>query len=99
NSRGDLIRSMWVNVVEDPLWGIGFGLPSDPRQLQVALDPVSGLPIGAAVEKGVMPLAIWEELGFFGLCAVGLWLWGIIRRSARGGVTPTALCIVVLLIN
>src|SRR5690606_19943902 len=68
-------------------------------ELQVALDPVSGLPVGAAVEKGVMPLAVWEELGIFGLCAVGLWLWGIVRRSARGGITPMALCTVVLVVN
>ncbi|MBU2676758.1 MAG: O-antigen ligase family protein, partial [Gammaproteobacteria bacterium] len=99
-SRGAMIVEMWENFKARPFQGIGFGVSSDPEEMIVQRDPLSGLPISATVEKGVLPLAVLEELGVFGLLAVLLWLWMLMRRSARGGgITALLVLFVALLTN
>lgn len=99
-SRGALIDRMLENVRDHPWTGIGFGIASYPEDMDVARDPVLGLPIGAAVEKGLMFLAVLEELGLFGLLAVLVWLWVLVRRAARNaGVTALAVCLTALFMN
>ncbi len=65
-SRGSLIDEMWQNITEHPLAGIGFGIGSDPSEMEIERDPVFRLPIGAPIEKGVLPIAVVEELGIIG---------------------------------
>ena len=99
-SRGALIEGMWANIQAQPWRGIGFGIASAPGDMVVDRDPILGLPTGAAIEKGVMPLAVLEEVGVFGLLAVLLWLWMLMRRAARGGgMTALAVFGTALLMN
>lgn len=98
-SRGALMRDMWENIEDKPLQGIGFGIASIPELMVVDRDPLFGLPTGASIEKGVLPLAVLEEVGFFGFILVVAWVWMILRRSARGGVEPLAVCITALMVN
>ena len=98
-SRGGLIELMWANIEENPWQGIGFGIGSQPELMVVQRDPILGLPISAVVEKGVMPFAVFEEIGLPGLVFVATWLWVMLRRSVRTGPEPLAVILVILLIN
>ncbi len=98
-SRGRLIEIMWENIEESPLSGIGFGIASDPSKLAVIRDPVLGLPTGASVEKGVLPIAVIEELGVPGFLFFMGWIWLLIQRAARNGVMELALMATLLLFN
>lgn len=99
-SRGALIDAMWNNISSNPWAGIGFGVASIPEEMEVTRDPVFDLPIGASIEKGVLPLAILEELGILGAAAVLVWIWMIVRRSVRGRkILPLFLVFLALLLN
>jgi hypothetical protein len=98
-SRGGLIARLVVNIVENPVTGIGFGIASNPLEMVVERDPVFGLPVSAAIEKGVLPLAVIEELGFPGAFLVFLWFWMIVKRASLGGFAPLALTTTALLLN
>lgn len=98
-SRGAKVDQMLENIREHPLRGIGFGVASDPFGMEVKRDSVLNLPTGASVEKGVVYLAVWEELGLLGLLAVLVWLWLLVWRSALGGMTSLAVCLTVLFMN
>lgn len=98
-SRGGLMQRMLVNIEAKPLEGIGFGIASNPELMDVQRDPVLGLPLKATIEKGVLPLAVLEELGVFGFLMVAAWIGMLLRRGARGGVVPLAVTTTALLIN
>lgn len=99
-SRGPKIEDMWVNIQDRPFLGIGFGIGSKPEQMVVRRDPMLGLPIGASIEKGVLPMAILEEVGAIGFVLVAVWLYVLLRRAARSrGLTALAVLFVALLIN
>lgn len=98
-SRGVLYLPMLENIASAPWKGIGYGVPSDPQSLAVQRDPLFGLPVSAPVEKGVMPLAILEELGILGFGIFVLWLLIMCRYAIKGGVTGLAIILVVLLVN
>lgn len=99
-SRGNLIDTMWANIQEHPWTGIGFGIASYPEEMEVDRDPIFGLPIGGAIEKGVLPVAILEEVGVFGLAAIAVWLWMLSRRAGRGkGMIALAVFFTALLMN
>lgn len=99
NSRGKLMVDMWSNIRETPFEGIGFGVGSIPGEMAITRDPVLGLPVSAIVEKGVLPLAVLEELGAMGFVFVALWFWGLLRRAAHGGFFPLAISLTILLLN
>ena len=90
---------MFENIKNTPWTGIGFGIASEPAYMEVQRDPVLGLPLSALVEKGVMPIAVVEELGIFGALAIVGWLWVMLRRGARSGVSQFAVLITLLLVN
>jgi O-Antigen ligase. len=98
-SRGVLINKMILNIKDKPLTGIGFGVASYPDDMVVERDPYLNLPIGAPVEKGVMPLAVVEELGVLGALSVLVWMIFILRSSSRIGVPQFAVSITLLLVN
>jgi hypothetical protein len=98
-SRGGLIGEMWQNIKARPLTGIGFGIASDVQEMDVQRDPVFGLPLGASVEKGVLPIALLEEVGLLGLGVVLAWLLSFFRYWVRGGVEPLSVGLTVLMLN
>lgn len=98
-SRGGLMDEMFANIAEKPLTGIGFGIDSHPETMDVSRDPILGLPVGASIEKGVVPVAILEELGILGAFFVLLWVMRLLRSGARGGVAPLAVCLTVIALN
>lgn len=98
-SRGVLMEPMIDNIKADPFIGVGFGVSSDSSSLRIQRDPIFNLPIGAPIEKGVMPLALLEELGVIGFSLFLLWFWMIIRSAAKAGVAPLAVVLTALLIN
>lgn len=98
-SRGNKIDVMWQNIQAQPLRGIGFGIASDPFDMEITRDPVLGLPVGASIEKGVVFLAVWEELGLLGFVVFAFWLWMLVRRAARSGMTAFAVCMTALFMN
>lgn len=98
-SRGNLINMMLDNIKSDPWVGVGFGIASLPQEMFVERDPVLGLPISATIEKGVLPVAVLEELGVVGFILFAAWLWELLKRAGRGGVVPLAVLITILLFN
>ena len=98
-SRGGLIDRLLENIEENPLTGIGFGIASNPFEMIVERDPVIGLPVGASIEKGVLPMAVAEELGLIGAFLVFMWFWMVVKRAGLSGFTPLALTTTALLLN
>jgi len=99
-SRGRLIEQMLANIQERPLLGVGFGVSSDPEDWHIIVrDPVLGLPTMAPVEKGVMPIAIMEELGAPGFVLAMGWVLALIGQAAKGGLVPLAVCCTALATN
>lgn len=98
-SRGHKMAEMWSNIQARPMQGIGLGIASNSWQMEIKRDPVFGLPVSASVEKGVMPLAVIEELGIPVFVAVILWLFVLLRRSARENISCLAVVCTVLLLN
>lgn len=98
-SRGGLIRVMWANFLDQPFTGIGFGIASSPGEMIIIRDPVLELPISAAIEKGVLPIAVLEEVGIPGFLLVAAWILVMVRRAARTGVATLAVISTALLLN
>ncbi|NKI36434.1 hypothetical protein HFP89_14785 [Wenzhouxiangella sp. XN79A] len=96
-SRGDLINVMLANIRERPMFGIGFGIASDPNAMEV--ERFAGIPVSAAIEKGVTPIAILEELGIVGSSLIALWGWYLVVSGARGGLAPLACLSTILALN
>ncbi len=99
SSRGVLMDSMLDGFFEKPWTGHGFGLPTSSRTMSVEYDSATGLPSAAAVEKGVLPLAILEDLGIFGFAAVALWFWSGLRRAYWAGMESLVLFLTIWSIN
>lgn len=98
-SRGFLIDAMMANIARDPWRGVGFGIASSPSEMVIKRDPIFGLPTGAAIEKGLAPLAILEETGIVGFALAMLWVLWLIIACARGGLAPLAICMTILALN
>lgn len=98
-SRGKLIDRMWFNIEKQPMTGIGFGIASKPMEMQIARDPIFDLPVGASIEKGVLPLAVVEEVGVFGFSAVLLWGWSVLSAALRSGGAAVGLLGTIILLN
>lgn len=98
-SRGHLVEKMISNIEMHPLTGIGFGIASIPSEMEIERDPIFNLPLGAPIEKGVMPIALIEELGIFGATIGVMWIMLIIRKGATAGATQFAAVITLLLVN
>jgi hypothetical protein len=90
---------MLDNINQNPIEGIGFGVASVPGQMNIQTDPYFNLPIGASVEKGVLPVAITEELGIPGLLLVGAWAYILVKRSSSNGLSALSVSIVALILN
>jgi hypothetical protein len=90
-ARQGPLELMLASVKERPLTGIGFGVPTEGGlSTAIVYDPVFGLPIMATVEKGVMPVALMEELGIPLALIVFLWLGWLFALAAKGGTVSLA---------
>lgn len=98
-SRAVLYEPMIANIKENPLSGIGFGIASDYSSMEIARDPILGLPLGAPVEKGVTPIMILEEVGIIGFIIFFIWLLFILSRSLKKGIGPFLVLLTLLLAN
>jgi hypothetical protein len=98
-SRGGLIEAMWANIEANPWRGLGFGIASEPGKMVIQRDPILGLPMGAVIEKGVLPIAVIEEVGLLGLVIVMFWIALMLRQAAAAGVTQFSVCMTALLLN
>jgi hypothetical protein len=98
-SRAVLFEPMIANISENPILGIGFGIASDSTAMNVVRDPLFGIAISAPVEKGVMPLAILEEVGVVGFILVAIWILFLLRRAAANGIASFLVVTTMLLIN
>jgi len=98
-SRGLTVRTMMANFEENPQIGIGFGIASDPSTMKIDRDSVFGLPTSGTIEKGVLPIAVLEELGVFGFILVGAWLLLMVVHGARSGFAAFAVLASLLLMN
>ena len=97
-TRSVIFVPMLRNIIREPLTGIGFGLPSDANAISRA-ETVLGVPVSLAVEKGVMPLAVLEEIGIIGFVAVTTWLWMGFRRSRQRGAVAVTVVVTILAVN
>jgi hypothetical protein len=87
NSRGVKVEQMQRNISSDPWVGVGFGMPSGPAyMMEIKRDPIFDLPVGAPVEKGMLPLAVFEETGIIGFAIFMIWMI-IALFSASGGTS------------
>lgn len=98
-SRGGLVLEMISNIEARPLVGIGFGVSSRPSEMEIVRDGFLGLPLSTAVEKGVMPIAVIEELGIICAAAVFLWLLLVLKICSAKGAQKLVLVMTLLLIN
>lgn len=99
-SRGFLIDRMLANIAERPLTGVGLGIESDLEESSRTFrEPIFGLPLGASVEKGVLPVAIVEELGWPLATLFGCWFTVLFAMAVRGGPTAAAVFVAALSVN
>jgi hypothetical protein len=98
-SRNVLIEPMIENINKNFITGIGFGIASDPLSMNIQLDPFLKLPIGAAVEKGTIYIAILEELGIFGFILFVMWVFILFYKVGIYSLGSMIILITILLIN
>ena len=97
-SRGILVSPMVDNIIKQPM-GIGFGVSSCTECMNVVVDPVFGIPISAPIEKGTLPIALMEEVGFFGLLLFCIWVLTIFRIALVNRKLLLPVFFTILLIN
>ena len=98
-SRGGGIEEMWLSIQANPLLGIGFGVAPDLNRMEVVREPYLGLPISAAIEKGVLPLAILEELGVVGFVLVAIWVYALVQSCAQSGIAGMVVLMTLFFLN
>jgi len=99
-ARGTVVERMLASVGQKTLTGIGFGVPTEGGlSTPIVYDPIFNLPIMATVEKGVMLVAVLEELGIPLGIIVYLWLASLFILSAKGGAVSLATFCATLAVN
>jgi hypothetical protein len=97
NSRGVLYAPMMGNILQNPLKGIGFGLASDLSSMNIKY--FKSIPVSAPVEKGVLPLAVLEEVGVFGFIFFIIWILILIRLAIANSFGALIVLLTFLLFN
>jgi len=86
SARSGLITLMMESVGRHPMTGIGFGVPTEGGlSTAVVNDPIFNLPVMATAEKGVLPIAMLEELGYPLGILWFLYLAWLFILAAKGG--------------
>jgi len=96
-SREVLYNPMLENINNNFLTGIGFGLSSDPSSMNIAY--IGNIPVSAPIEKGVLPLAILEEVGLYGFIFFSIWILILMIKIYRHGFQTFLVLLTVLLFN
>lgn len=96
SSRGSLVENMLINIENNPFTGIGFGMASNPDYMKIEVDPFFNIPISAVIEKGVLPIAVLEELGF--VLGILVFFWFILSFYRSAQVDVQKLCIVICIV-
>jgi O-antigen ligase len=93
NARTAAVETSIENIRMHPWTGIGYGVPSNLDVTLLKYDPVLGLPISAPMEKGIIYIAVVEELGILG---TGLFVALILTMIAPAfaASSPSAVCLV-----
>lgn len=99
NSRGFLIERSWENFQENPLVGIGFGVPSEPNDDKGLGSDAGGIAVSAPTEKGFLPSAALEENGVLGtiflVIFMGCLLHDCLKRRSFANLCLFLTCIFV----
>jgi len=99
-SRGFLVDRAMQNFWESPFLGNGFGVATDPTMMTISRDPIFGFPISAAVEKGVLWVAILEEIGLVGAALFALMMIPLFRGAlTHQPATAVAIAVAALMTN
>lgn len=99
-SRGHLIEMMQANIRDRPVTGIGLGVVSSSEQYSAVIrDPIFGLPIMATVEKGVLPVAMVEEMGWPLALLYAPWFLALLLMAVRAGPRYAGVCAAALTVN
>lgn len=99
-SRGELIEASYESFKEHMIFGKGFALPTFYDEFSIRYESLFGLPVSAPVEKGVLPVAVLEELGIVGGLFFVWLLYSLVRHVSRSrGFEMVALLICALAIN
>lgn len=89
SSRAILIQLGWTNFLQNPILGIGFGMPSLPSALTVAAVGPMGIPLSVPIEKGNGFLQILEETGIVGAAVMLIFFFKFGRAAAQTGYGST----------
>lgn len=100
DSRGILVNPMLENIQRHPLTGIGFGISTNPNKPMVVVrESYFGLPVSATAEKGVMPIAVLEELGAFGFAVFAVLVGVMIRQGLTAGFPAFSMLMLIIWTN
>lgn len=99
SSRGILYLPMLDNISRYPWSGIGFGIDSNFEHFVPIRDSVFGIPLAASVEKGILYLAVLEELGIFVGSIVFLWMSLGLLRALHNGFIQVVFLTAVMVLN
>jgi hypothetical protein len=81
-SRGSIIEESWNNFIENPIFGIGFGITKN-EYFTPQIDARSGLPVSAATEKALLPVVLLEEVGLVGTFSFIPFFFMLLRSSSE----------------
>lgn len=99
-SRGFLIEKSWTNFQENPLIGIGFGVPSELSDDKGLGDNVGGIAVSAPTEKGFLPSATLEENGVLGTFFLVVFVGCLLRDClAKKSFATLCLFLACILVN
>ena len=85
SSRALLLELGWANFQQNPVLGIGFGMPSLPSALSVAAVGPMGIPLSVPIEKGNGFLQVLEETGVVGASVLLVFLFRFAGAALRSG--------------
>ena len=99
DSRSGLIAPMIENIKQDPIIGIGFGIGSDYENMSSTRDPLFDLPYRASAEKGLIFIAVFEEVGIIGLTLFLLWLLFIFKIAIHNRANQILVLFAIVFLN
>lgn len=83
-SRGQLVDASMANYRDNPIFGIGMGIPSNLDELRIGKgNSFMGIPLSASVEKGFFPSAVLEETGLLGAVLTLILILSILRTALK----------------
>ncbi|MCP4168949.1 MAG: hypothetical protein GY759_24055 [Chloroflexi bacterium] len=98
-SRWALAERSWSTYTRHPLFGIGFGISTNPESVALATI-VAGVPVSLPAEKGFMVTAALEEVGLLGSILLFLMIlsqFRVVRKSVK--VSVISLFLTALFVN